>query len=189
MSERRAPKYKERRPPKPLDPARLQELAVAYVGRFATTRAKLATYLRRKVQEKGWDGGSPPDIAALVERLAELGYVDDAAFALSKARSLGLRGFGERRVDMALRQAGVGESDGAPAKDAASDGALAAAVRYAQRRRLGPFALGVPDPKGRERALAGMIRAGHGFDVARRLVDLAPDPDATADSVEEKLAE
>lgn len=187
MSERQAPKYKERRPPKPLDPARLQELAVAYVGRFATTRAKLATYLRRKVQEKGWEGAGPPDIAPLVARLAELGYVDDAAFALSKARSLGARGYGERRVDMALRQAGVDEADGAPAKDAASEGAVAAAVRYAQRRRLGPFALGSLDPKGRERALAGMIRAGHGFDLARRLIDLAPDREATADSVEQQL--
>jgi regulatory protein len=189
MSERSAPKYKERKAPRPLDKARLQELAVAYVGRFATTRAKLATYLRRKIQEKGWDGPSPPDIAALVERLAELGYVDDAAFALSKARSLGQRGYGERRVDMALRQAGVGEADGAPAKDAASEDALAAAVRYAQRRRLGPFALGAPDPKGRERALAGMIRAGHGFDLARRLIDLPPDADATADSIERRLSD
>ncbi len=187
MSEREAPKYKQRKPPRPLDPGRLQELAVAYVGRFATTRAKLATYLRRKIQEKGWDGASPPDIEALVERLAGLGYVDDAAFALSKARSLGARGYGERRVDMALRQAGVGERDGAPAKEEASGGALAAAVRYAQRRRLGPFALQLPDPKGRDRALAGMIRAGHGFDLARRLVELAPDPDATADTVIERL--
>ena len=187
MSERRAPRHKERRPPKPLDPARLQELAVAYVGRFATTRAKLATYLGRKVQEKGWDGPSPPAIPALVERLAELGYVDDAAFAMSKARSLGARGYGERRVDMALRQAGVQEADGAPAKDAASEGALAAAIRYAQRRRLGPFALGMLDPKGRERALAAMIRAGHGFDLARRLIDLSPDRDATAEGVRQRL--
>ena len=72
---------------------------MAYVGRFATTRAKLAQYLRRKLREKGWEAPRPPDIEPLVERLARLGYVDDAAFALSKARSLGQRGYGERRVD------------------------------------------------------------------------------------------
>ena len=156
---------------------------MAYVGRFATTRAKLATYLRRKIAEKGWESPRPPEIEPLVERLARLGYVDDAAFAVAKARSLGQRGYGERRVDQALRQAGVGESDGAPARGLASDGATVAAIRYAQRRRLGPFALDHPDPKARERALSAMIRAGHGFDLARRLVDLPPDPGVEAEAL------
>ncbi len=180
MTDPRAP----RKPPRPLDPARLEELAVAYVGRFATTRAKLAFYLVRKLREKGWDGGVPPAIEPLVEKLARLGYVDDAAFAVAKARMLGQRGYGERRVGAALRQAGVGETDGAPARALAIDGAAAAAVRYAQRRRLGPFAHAAPDPKQRQRALAAMIRAGHGFDLARRLIDLVPD--ATVDP--ERLA-
>ncbi len=160
---------------------------MAYVGRFATTRAKLASYLRRKISEKGWDGQNPPEIAQLVERLAALGYIDDAAFALSKARTLGARGYGERRVSQMLHQAGIGEADGAPAKAAASDGATAAAIRYAQRRRLGPFAPQVPDPKARERAHAAMIRAGHGFDLARRLIDLAPDRDTDPDTLERLL--
>ena len=183
MNDRRPP----RKAPRPLDPARLQELAVAYVGRFATTRAKLAAYLRRKIIEKGWDAPQAPEIEALVERLAALGYIDDAAFALSRARSLGARGYGERRVDQALRQAGVDEADGAPAREAASDGAAAAAIRYAQRRRLGPFAPQRPDPKARERALSGMIRAGHGFDLARRLIDLPPDHGADPDALERSL--
>jgi regulatory protein len=182
-------RHPSRRPPKPLDAARLQEVAVAYVGRFATTRAKLATYLRRKINEKGWSGPEPPQIEPLVERLAALGYVDDAAFALSKARSLGLRGYGGRRVGQALHQAGVDEADGAPARGLASEGAVAAAVRYAQRRRIGPFAIEAPDPKCRDKALAAMIRAGHGFDLARRLVDLGPDPAADAAGVERALGE
>jgi regulatory protein len=185
MTDHRPP----RKPPRPLDPGRLQELAVAYVGRFATTRAKLATYLRRKINEKGWEAPRPPDIEPLVERLAALGYIDDAAYALSKARSLGNRGYGARRVDLALRQAGVGEADGAPAKEAASDGAVAAAIRYAQRRRLGPFAVQRPDPKGRERALSAMVRAGHGFDLARRLIDLSPDRAADPEAIERSLSE
>lgn len=162
---------------------------MAYVGRFATTRAKLSTYLNRKIVEKGWDASHPPEIEHLVERLASLGYIDDAAFALAKARSLGQRGYGGRRVDQALRQAGVGEQDGAPAKDMAKEGATAAAVRYAQRRRIGPFAIEAPDHKGRDRALSAMLRAGHGFDLARRLIDLAPDPAASPAEVEKTVAE
>jgi regulatory protein len=176
-----------RKPPRPLDAARLEELALTYVGRFATTQAKLGQYLRRKIMEKGWDGARPPEIEAIVEKLARLNYVDDAAFALSKARSLGQRGYGERRVDMALRQAGVGEQDGAPAKEMATTGATAAAIRYAQRRRIGPFAAEAPDQKGRARALSAMIRAGHSFELARRLVDLAPDPNVEIDALNQSL--
>ena len=69
------------RPPTPLDPARLERLALRYVERFATTRAKLRRYLERKLRERGWGADAAPDTAALVERMAALGYVDDAAFA------------------------------------------------------------------------------------------------------------
>ena len=78
-----------RKTPRPLDEARLEELALAYVGRFATTRAKLASYLARKLRERGWEAPRAPATEALVEKLAGLGYVDDAAYALAKARSLG----------------------------------------------------------------------------------------------------
>ena len=160
---------------------------MAYVGRFATTRAKLAVYLRRKISEKGWEAPGPPEIASLVERLARLGYIDDAAFALAKARALGQRGYGERRVDLALRQAGVDDDDGAPAKAMANNGATAAAIRYAQRRRLGPFAPEQADRKQRERALSAMIRAGHNFDLARRLIDLSPDPTIDIDALNQSF--
>ena len=183
MTDRRPPRNGPRKPPRPLDPARLEELALAYVGRFATSRAKLSHYLRRKLSERGWEAPDPPTIEALVERLAQLGYVDDAAYALAKARALGQRGYGERRVDLALRQAGVDDNDRAPAQEMASTGAATAAIRYAQRRRLGPFARESADPKGRARALSAMIRAGHSFDLAHRLVDLAPDPKANIDDL------
>lgn len=50
-----------KRIPKPLDSVRLEELALAYVARFATSAAKLEDYLRRKLRERGWDGeGDPP---------------------------------------------------------------------------------------------------------------------------------
>ena len=76
------------RPRKPLNEEKLHELALFYVGRFATTRAKLSNYLNRKVRERGWEGDRPEEIERLVERLASSGLVDDALYALSKSRSL-----------------------------------------------------------------------------------------------------
>ena len=170
------------RPRKPLDEKALGALALRYVERFATTRHKLASYLQRKVRERGWDGANPPDLEALAERFAALGYVDDAAFALAKARTLGQRGYGRRRLVDTLRVAGVAEEDGAAARDHADAEAVEAALRFAQRRRIGPFAADVSaDPKARDKAIGAMIRAGHGFALARAIVALAPgeafDPD------------
>ncbi len=172
MTARQRARNTPRKPPPPLDAKRLDALALAYVGRFATTRARLVTYLKRKLRERGWDGAEAPAIDSLAERLARLGYIDDASYALSKGRSLGQRGFGRRRVSLALRAAGVGEEDSRAANEAAAAGALAAALRFAERRRLGPYSNGQTDPKLRQRGLAAMVRAGHDFDLSRRIIDL-----------------
>jgi regulatory protein len=166
----------------PLDQDTLERFALRYVERFATTRAKLATYLTRKLRERGWTGEREADVEAVVERLAGLGYVDDAAFALSKSRSLSARGYGAGRIGLALRVAGVDEADGAAAKAHAVDQSVEAALRFARKRRIGPFAPEIADPKQRERALSAMIRAGHGFALAKSILDLAPgsQPDAAA---------
>jgi regulatory protein len=168
----------KRKPRPPLDAKTLNELALAYVGRFATTRAKLKSYLMRKVRERGWDGGPPinlnADLEGLAERFAAQGYVDDAAFALSKSRSLTVRGYGPRRVDQSLHIAGVEEADAAPARDFARSEAVESALRFAERRHVGPFASQEMDRKARERAMAAMIRAGHGFSLARAILDLPP---------------
>jgi regulatory protein len=177
---------KARRAIPPLDRKRLDELALRYVGRYATTRAKLRTYLARKLRERGWSEAGAPDLEALGERFAELGYVDDAAFALSKSQALAARGFGKRRLLDKLRLAGVEEEDAAAARDHADAEALEAALRFAGRRRIGPFAAAAPDPRQREKWLAAMIRAGHGFALARAIVELPPGAAVDRDDLGER---
>jgi regulatory protein len=141
----------ERRPPPPLDPAALERLALRYVERFATTRGKLADYLGRKIRERGWDGDLA-DPRALAQKMADLGYVDDRLFAESKAAALGRRGLS------------------APLAPAIQERAGEAALTYARRKRIGPFGPPTDDRKVRDRQLAAMLRAGHGFEIARRIV-------------------
>ena len=163
---------RSRRAPRPLDDRTLRELALAYVGRFATTRSKLQQYLRRKVRERGWSGQTEPEIAAIAEAFADQGYIDDSSFALAKAQSLTARGYGPRRVVDSLRRAGVAGDDGSAAIEHSEDQAVAAALRFAERRRFGPFAT-VPtkDLRQREKALGAMIRAGHSFALAKAILD------------------
>ena len=169
-----------RKPRPPLDEAALRELALTYVGRFATSRAKLASYLTRKIRERGWALETTPPIEAVVERIAELGYVDDSAFALSKARSLTQRGYGARRIGQALRHAGISDDDGEEARDHAEAMAAEAALKFARKRSIGPFAASDADRAQQEKWLAAMIRAGHDLTLARRIIlwprDIEPDP-------------
>jgi regulatory protein len=172
-----------KRPPKPLSDATLGELALHYVSRFATSRAKLASYLNRKLRERGWEGETLPDVDGLVERIAGLGYVDDTAYALAKAGSLSARGYGQGRVRHALRQAGIAEEDGASARELAVERAADAALRFARRKRIGPFAVSPADPRMREKALAAMIRAGHDLALARAVVSASPGEEITAEQL------
>lgn len=171
----------ERRPIPPLDGAALERLALRYVERFATTRGKLADYLRRKIRERGWDG-APADPEALAQRIADLGYVDDRHYAESKAAALGRRGLGARRVELALRQAHVAHEDAELLAPAIEARAAEAALTFARRRRLGPFGAAVEDraqwQKLRQKQLAAMLRAGHGFELARRIIESREPPEA-----------
>ena len=164
---------RDKKPRPPLDAESLERLALFYVGRFATTRAKLGAYLGRKVRERGWEGPGP-EVERLVERLTELGYIDDGAFASARAASLQRRGYGERRVDEALKAAGIAEEDAGEAKAAARENSLAAALRFAERKRIGPYAKEAPEREARQKAFAAMMRAGHPMDIVRRVLDAAP---------------
>jgi regulatory protein len=186
-STREEPRRKrgEKRAKAPLDEAGLRDLALSYAARFASTGARLEAYLARKLRERGVAEGADGrtvaiDIPALVARLVELGYVDDAAYARMRARDLGARGYGARRVEQALWAAGVGEgirAEAAPAEAARRR----AAVLMAQKRRLGPFGGGRDDSadplglrKAHEKAVAAMLRAGHDYEHVRFIL-AAPD--------------
>jgi regulatory protein len=172
------PRNRNQRPP--LDPAALEQLALRYVGRYATTRAKLAAYLSRKVRDRGWAGAVAPDVEAVAAKMAGLGYVDDRGFAAARAAALGRRGYGERRVREALRAAGIGDEDSAAAREQAQRNGWEAALRLAQRRGIGPYAAEEPGREGRDRAFGILLRAGHPPDLAHRVAHARPGeiPDA-----------
>jgi regulatory protein len=160
------------RPLSPLNPKQLQSLALFYVGKYATTTGKLKDYLRRKVRERGWDGDDAPDFAGIVQRMADLHYVDDAAYAEAKAASMQRRGYGPRRVQAALAAAGVkGEDVDQPEREELERCALI----LARRKRIGPFAAVKADRAQEARWAAALMRGGHTPDVVRSVLSLSPE--------------
>ncbi len=167
---RQAPRPK--RPSKPLDAQRIEELALAYVARFATSAAKLGSYLRRKLRERGWEGDGDAPVEAIVARFVDVGYIDDEAYARSKSGSLLRRGYGERRIGQALGAAGIAED----LREAVRSGPgeqRRAALALARKRRFGPWSASPPDRPQREKQISAMLRAGHPLDSARELVNAA----------------
>jgi regulatory protein len=198
--ESRKPRSRKGKKTRPLDETALRDLALAYVARFATTAAKLESYLARKVRERGVaedeEGRTVNlDVTGLVTRLVELGYVDDEVYARSKARDLSARGYGARRVEQALWAAGVEESvreETAPGEAESRR----AAILLAKKRRFGPF--GSPPPldepredahKRREKQVAAMLRAGHRYEHAAFILDAAAADDIDAWLIEAEDAE
>ncbi|GEN99607.1 hypothetical protein NSE01_14400 [Novosphingobium sediminis] len=157
--------------PPPLDKAALDALALTYVARFATSSGRLSTYLKRKLRERGWAEETPPDVPAIVARMAERRYVDDAAFSAAKGESLRRRGYGARRIDTALNHDGIAEPLRAAARGSETE-RRHAVMAFARRKRFWPYS-GEPclDPAMRRKHLAAYLRAGHGLDHVRRVME------------------
>jgi regulatory protein len=163
------------KPLPPLDGAALDRLALAYVARYATTRKKLSDYLRRKLAERGGEEDLHARIGPIVQRMQELGYINDAAFARIKADGLARRGYGPGRVRTAFGQNGIAADDAAEALEDAESMAFDTALAFARERRFGPFSEQAPDPARQRKELAAMCRAGHSFSLAIQILRLDGD--------------
>lgn len=180
---------------RPLDETALRDLALSYAARYATTGAKVETYLARKIRERGVaeddDGRTRElDVTGLVTRLIELGYVDDDAYARARSRDLTARGYGKRRVEQALWAAGVEEEvrgNHAPGEAESRRAAILLARKRGFGRfghRIDPDAAADVQRAAKEKQIAAMLRAGHDFGHVRFILDAA-----SVDEIEEWLEE
>lgn len=159
--------------------AALQAHAIRYLGRYAASRAGVAAVLRRRAEKQARLEGAGLDEALLglrvervLARLVELGLLDDAAYAASRARSLARRGRSPAHIALALRQKGLGRAEieaGVAALAAEDeDPALKSARVLARRKRLGPYRPEAERAAWHARDLARLMRAGFDYATARR---------------------
>lgn len=153
------PATRRKRRPKPLNTKGLEDLALHYVGRFACSASRLSAYLHRKLRERGWDDDAEPDVSALVSKFTARGYVDDQSYARARRDDLLRRGYGQRRISQALGLAGI-DQELAKSVEPSIYRQCEAAIRYARKRRFGPFGPET-DRATREKRIAAMLRAGH----------------------------
>lgn len=169
------------RQPRKVTAQSLENAALYYLQRFATSAEALRRVLMRRVERSAHTHGTDREagaalVAALVARYRAAGLLDDRAYAGGRAETLHRRGVPTSGIRARLRRKGVGDDDIAAAlaslDDAvAADTDAAAAVNLARRRRLGPFRAAAERTAKRDKDLASLARAGFSWDLARRIVD------------------
>jgi len=139
--------------------------------RFLEARARSVTEVRRRLRLAGY----PATLAnTAIDRLAELGYLDDETFARSWVESRDrARPRGERALRSELAQKGVAReivdrvlAERRPASDGGADDIAAERLLVKHARSLAR----VSDPRvRRQRAYALLARSGFDPDVAARV--------------------
>jgi regulatory protein len=159
-----------------IDAAAIERWALDYLARYASSAENLRRVLVRRARRHSPEAAqaAAPIAAALVARYREAGLVDDAVYAMGRARSLARRGEPQSRIRARLRVKGVAleaadRALAALAEDAA-DPDLAAACAFARRRRLGPYRV---RPAERARELGAFARAGFARRVAEAVLACA----------------
>ena len=160
---------------------KLRNYALWSLERYGVaSTARLRERLRKRLAK--WleaDDGSPAVddglIDQLVIELCEMGLVDDHKLAASRTRKLLDRGWSIAKIRQDLRQRQMPAYAIAAALDIEPDAEFAAACRFAQRRRLGPWRLDPVGPDLLQSELRKFAGRGFSYTVAKRIIDAESD--------------
>jgi regulatory protein len=185
----------------------LRRAALDHCARYLSSERGLRRVLERRLRRRlaataAQAGADPPGsadlaahadlVVAAVAACRRLGVVDDRTFAEAKVASGRRRGHAASRLAQDLAVRGVDRSVAEAVLKAEGGDERMAALRYARRKRLGPYRTrDAADPTATERReLAALGRAGHRFEDARWVLGLsleaaealAADPDGAAEA-------
>lgn len=173
-----------RRPPKePLGEV-LRATALAYLERFPASAARTRQVLERRIRRycslvpEADPATYVEAIPPLIDSLRAGGYIDDSAYAKGLRASLARKGVPARVAAQKMRTKGIAPDlvDATFAQDIAQEGPQEhlCALRFARRKKLGPFAAHGRE-KPFEKAMAAFARAGFDYETAARIMKMDPD--------------
>lgn len=180
---------KSARKPRKATQKSLENAALYYLQRYASSAENLRRVLMRRVERSARAHDTDREEGAtfvdnIVQRYRDAKLLDDGAYAAMRVATLRRRGASARAIRASLMSKGVSADDIDQALDAdraeTPKAELHAACAYARRRRLGPWHVSEREAR-RERDLAALARQGYSVDTARQVID--------APSVEELEAE
>lgn len=178
---------REQKTPKKISKKYLENAALYYLQRYATSATNLKRVLLRKVKKSCTFHQVPADefvpmVDDLVTRYAAVGLIDDTVFARARVSSLRRQGRSRQEIIARLQVKGLTK----PQIEAAlvqvdedqEDPEMAAALACARRKKLGPYRkTPLRDPKDQQKELAAMGRAGFSYEIARKALQQPADLD------------
>jgi len=166
--------------PRKVSATSLENAALYYLGRYATSSENLRQVLLRRVARAAKHHDTDEEACAvmideLILRYVSNGLLDDTAYARAQCASLNRRGKSVRAIRGWLRQKGLGpdiiEKTLKVLGEEIVEPDLAAAIAYARRRRFGPYRMNTIAPETRDKELAALARSGFSYALARRIVE------------------
>lgn len=179
---KKPPERRGKKPPKKISAQYLHNAGLAYLQRFPAGTAHFRRVMGRKIDRScnyHKEQSKETCIALLddaVATFARMGLLDDDAYLRGMVTSYRRRGLSKQAIAAKLQQKGMGQSaildtlrefdeqGGAP------DPELAAALRLARRKKIGPFAR--REQADTSKSLAALARGGFAFDTAKRALAL-----------------
>jgi regulatory protein len=173
----------------PIPPSLIEEWALSYLDRYATSAANLRQVLLRRARRRlgrGTQIGKEVSeaIDALIVRYRAARLLDDAAYAGGQVRRGLARGRSLRQIAAGLQAKGVGADEAAAVlaalREGTADPDLAVAIAFARRRGFGPFRRAPNGGADSRRALAAFARAGFTRRTASRVLAARDEVEVTA---------
>lgn len=128
----------------------------------------LRDYACHELQQKLLTEATPEIASSVVERLAEVGLLDDAAYARRLARHLTeFKQYPRRRVEQELRRKGLAQDHVRDAVDSLDGEDFALALALLEKKYYNK----VKDPKGRQQVTAALARRGFSYGAIRRAME------------------
>lgn len=193
MERKPASSAPKKRSPRRISARYLENAALHYLQRYASSAENLRRVLTRKVDRScAFHNTDPaefyPVIDALLTRYTQSGLLNDKVYTEGRAASLRRQGRSRQAIVARLGTKGLARADIEAALDAidADNGAenpeLAAAQSLARRKKIGKHnPKPATDPalrqKEKQREMAAMARAGFSYDIARQALETNPDDD------------
>jgi len=193
MDKKPAKDQKKKRTPRKITPRYLENAALYYLQRYASSAGNLRRVLTRKVDRSCQFHGTPADefypvIDALVARYEKSGLLNDTLYAEGRTASLRRQGKSRQAIAANLKVKGLApdiiqqalESVDGDRADTTLPAELAAALKLARKRKIGRFN---PKPesdpllrrKQQMREMGIMARGGFSYDIARQALDFSAD--------------
>ena len=172
--------------PRKITESSLRNIALFYLQRYSSSQENLRQILMRRVHRSAYVhemdiGEASAWVDQLVDQLAESGMVNDETYAEGRMRALFRRGLPPKAIAQQLRGKGIEaeliETTMAKLYEDATDPNLLAAIKFAKRRRLGPYRKQNDRNDRAEKDLAALARAGFDYGTARTVISAGSEQD------------